>query len=60
MINEFTNISIIGQLVVFFIIKEGNVHLTIFLDLLEIKGGKKYATVTFYCLVNHLRNWELD
>jgi hypothetical protein len=41
MIDESTDISVTGHLVVFTTIIEEGVPLTVFLDLLRIEGGKK-------------------
>ena len=41
MIDESTDISVTGHLVVFATIIEEGVPLTVFLGLLEIEGGKK-------------------
>ena len=60
MIDESTDISVTGHLVVFAIIIEEGMPLTVFLDLSEIEGGKKDASIIFYCLVNHLKIWKLD
>ena len=62
MIIEFTDINVIGHLIVFTMIIEKNVPLTIFLGLLKIKKflGGKNALVIFYYLVNHLKIWELE
>ena len=55
MIDKSTDISVTGHLVVFTTIIEEGMPLTVFLGLLEIEGGKKDASVIFYCLVNHLK-----
>ena len=60
MIDESTDISVTGHLVVFATIIEEGVALIVFLGLLEIEGGKKDASIIFECLVNHLKYWELD
>ena len=59
MIDEFTDISVIGHLVVFATIIKECVPMTIFKGLLEIEGEKKDATIIFECLMNHLKVWEL-
>lgn len=58
MIDESMDISIIDHLVVFAIIIEEGVHVTIFLGLIEIEGGKN-VIVIFDCLINHLKNMNL-
>ena len=60
MIDESTDISVTGHLVVFATIIEEGVPMTVFLGLLEIEGGKKDASIIFECLVKHLKIWKLD
>jgi hypothetical protein len=59
MIDESTDISVTGHLVVFDTIIEKCMPMIVFLGLLEIEGGKN-AIIIFECLMNHLKVWELD
>jgi len=59
-IDESTDISITSDLVVFATIIEEGVHVIFFLGLLKIEGEKLDVNVIFYCLINHLKKWELD
>jgi len=45
MIDEYTDVSVIRHLIVFATIIEEGLHVTIFLGLLKIEGGKKDAIV---------------
>ena len=47
LIDESTDISVTGHLVVFATIIEEGVPMIVFLGLLEIKGGKKYVSIVF-------------
>ena len=47
LIDESTDISITGHLVVFATIIEEGVPMIVFLGLLEIEGGKKYVSIVF-------------
>jgi len=60
MVDESTNISVIGHLVVFATIMEEGLPMTLFLGLLEIEGGKKDATIIFDTLLCNLKKWGLD
>ena len=60
MIDESTNISVTGHLVVFATIVEEGLPVTLFLGLLHIEGGKKDATIIFETVVKNLRNWGFD
>ena len=56
MIDESTDVSVTGHLVVFATIVEEGVPVTVFLGLLQIKDGKKDAGVIFDTLLSNLRN----
>jgi len=60
MVDESTNISVTGHLVVFATIMEEGLPVTVFLGLLEIEGGNKDAAVIFDTLLCNLRKWGLD
>ena len=47
LIDESTDISVTGHLVVFATIIEEGVPMIVFLGLLEIEGGKKYVSIVF-------------
>jgi hypothetical protein len=47
MIDKYTDISVVGQLVVFAKIIEEYVHMIFFLALLHIVDGKKYVSIIF-------------
>jgi len=60
MIDESTNISVNGHLVVFVtIIDWKKVCLYVILGLVEIEGGKKDVIFIFDCLITHLKHWGL-
>jgi len=60
MIDESTNISIKGPLVVFATFLEGGLPMTCFLGLLFIVDGKKDAKVIFDSLMAAVKIWGLD
>ena len=60
MIDESTDISVTGHLVVFLTIREEDAPMTVFLGFIENWGWKKNATIIFECLVKHLKIWKLD
>lgn len=60
MVDESTDISVTGHLVVFATIIEEGLPVTLFLGLLPIEGGKKDANVIYETLLSKLRRWELN
>jgi len=60
MIDEFTDVSVTGRVVVFASFVEEGLPITAFLGLLEISGGKKDAQIIFYCLLKSIEKWGLD
>jgi hypothetical protein len=60
MIDESTNISVKGHLVVFATFLEGVLPLTCFLGLLWIIDGKKDSKVIFDTLMTAVKTWGLD
>ena len=59
MVDESTDISVTGHLVMFAIIVEEGLSKTIFLGLLQLDGGTKNSASIFYCVISHLRLWDL-
>ena len=60
MVDESTDISVLGHLVVFATFLEDGVSVCGFLSLLQIPGGKKDAGVIYELLVTLLNQWGLD
>jgi hypothetical protein len=60
MIDESTNISVKGHLVVFATFLEGGLPLTCLLGLLWIVDGKKDSKVIFDTLITAMKTWGLD
>jgi hypothetical protein len=60
MIDESTDISVKGHLVVFATFLEGGLPLTCFLGLLWIVDGKKDSKVIFDTLMTAMKTWGLD
>ena len=60
MIDESTDISVTGHLVMFAIIVEEGLPKTIFLGLLQLDGDKKNSASIFYCVISQLRLWDSD
>jgi hypothetical protein len=60
MIDEFTDISITGHLVMFATIVEEGLPKIVFLGLLQLDGGKKDSASIFDCVISQLRLWNLD
>src|ERR1700738_4394273 len=60
MIDESTDISVVGHLVIFAIFLEGGVVTTSFLGLLWIVDGQKSSSVIFDLLIGALKTWGLD
>ena len=60
MIDESTDISLLGHLVIFTIFLEGGVVTTSFLDLLWIVDGQKSPSVIFDLFIGVLKTWGLD
>jgi hypothetical protein len=60
MIDESTDISVLGHLVIFATFLEGGVVTTSFLGLLWIVDGQKSSSVIFNLLIGALKSWGLD
>ena len=60
MIDESTDISVQGHLVVFVTYLEASLPITCFLDLLWIVDGKKDSKLIFDTLMNVVKTWGLD
>jgi hypothetical protein len=60
MIDEFTNISVTGHLVMFATIVEENLSKIVFLRLLQLDGGKKDSASIFNFVISQLRLWDLN
>jgi hypothetical protein len=60
MIDESTDISVLGHLVIFATFLEGGVVTTSFLGLLWIVDGQKSSSVIFDLLIGALKTWGLD
>jgi hypothetical protein len=60
MINESTNISVIGHLVVFASFIESGLPSCAFLGLLYIIDGKKDSGLIFNTLLSSMKEWDLD
>ena len=60
MVDESTDISAIGHLVMLATIVEEGLPKTVFLGLLQLDGGKKNSASIFDCVISHLRLWDLD
>ena len=60
MIDESTDISVTGHLVVFASFVEEGLPLCVFLGLLHIEEGKKDACIIFETLTKSMKEWELD
>jgi hypothetical protein len=60
MIDESTNISVLGHLVIFATFLEGGVVTTSFLGLLWLVDGQKSSSVIFDLLIGALKTWGLD
>jgi hypothetical protein len=60
MIDESTDISATGHLVMFATILEEGLLITIFLGLLQLDGGKKNSASIFDCVISQLRLWDFD
>jgi len=56
MVDESTDVSATGHLVMFATIVEEGLPMTVFLDLLQLEGGKKDAATIFSCVVSQLWN----
>ena len=60
MVDESTNISVLGHLVVFAIFLEDGIPICVFLGLLHILGGKKDASMIYELILTSLNQWVLD
>jgi hypothetical protein len=60
MIDESTDISVTGHLVVFATIIEEGLPVTLFLGLLQIEEGKKDSTMIYETLIYSIQKWGLD
>ena len=60
MVDESTDISVTGHFLLFATIIEEGLHITVFLELLQLDGDKKNASLIFDCVISQLRLWNLD
>jgi len=60
MVDESTDISVLGHLVVFATFLEDGVPICVFLGLLHIPGGKKNASIIYELILTSLNQWGLD
>ena len=60
MIDESTDVSVTGHVVVFATFVEEGIPIIAFLGLLEIPGGKKDAQIIYDCLIKSIEEWGLD
>jgi hypothetical protein len=60
MVDESTDISVTGHLVMFATITKKGLPIIVFLGLLQLDGGKKNAASIFYCVISQLKLWDLD
>ena len=60
MIDESTDISVTGHLVVFATFLEDGIPVSVFLGLLHIPNGKKDASIIYEILLTSLKQWDLD
>ena len=59
-VDESTDISVTRYFVMFSTIIEEDPSKTIFLGMLQLDGSKKNYASIFYCVISHLRLWDLD
>ena len=60
MVDESTDISVLGHLVVFATFLEDGVPTCVFLGLLHIQGGKKNASMIYELILTSLNQWGLN
>lgn len=60
MVYESTYICVTGHLVMFATIGEKGLSKTIFLNLLQLDGGKNNSASIFDCMISQLGLWDFD
>ena len=60
MIDESTDVSVTGHIVVFVYFVEEGLHVVVFLGLIQISDGKKNSKEIYDALLAALKEWDLN